>query len=83
MIVEGNFLECEDTKALNAINGLVRLLSEDIDKKAIHDKLDKIIEMIGKLNLNEVERPLQSGKVLTELENDWEPYIKIVLIIKI
>ena len=77
MIVEGNLLECGDTKALNAINGLVRLLSEDNDKKAIHDKLDKIIEMIGKLNFNEVERPLQSRQVLIELENDWEPYIKI------
>ena len=43
----------------------------------LHDKLDKILEMIGKLNLNEIERPLQEGKVLTKLENDWEPYIKI------
>ena len=27
MIVGGNFLECEDTKALNIINDLVRFLS--------------------------------------------------------
>ena len=79
MIVGGNFVECEDIKALNAINGLVSLFMEDNDKNAIHDKLDKIIEMIGKLNFNEVERPLQSGQVLTELENDWEPYIKIII----
>lgn len=77
MIVGGNFLECEETKALNAINGLVSLFMEDNDKNSIHDILDKIINMIGKLNLNEVERPLQDGQVLLELENGWEPYIKI------
>ena len=36
-----------------------------------------MLGMIGKLNLNEIERPLQEGQVLTELENDWEPYIYI------
>ena len=46
-------------------------------KKTIHDKLDKIIELVGKLKLDEVERPLQVSQVFTELENDWEPYIKI------
>ena len=39
MVVEGNFLDCEDTKGLNAINGLVNLLMENNDKNAIHDKL--------------------------------------------
>ena len=61
LVVEGNFLECEDTRALNAINGLVNLLMENNDKNAIHDKLDKILNMMGKLNLNEIERPLQEG----------------------
>ena len=57
MVIGGNFLECEDTKALNTINDMVRFLSEDNDKKTIHDKLDKIIELVGKLKLDEVERP--------------------------
>ena len=71
------FLECEDIKALSTINYMVRFLSEDNDKKTIYDKLEKIIELVGKLKLDEVERPLQISQVFTELENDWEPYIKI------
>ena len=43
MIIGGNFLECEDTKALNTINDMVRFLSEDNDKKTIHDKVDKLL----------------------------------------
>ena len=55
-------------KALNAMNGLVSLLMEDNDMNAIHGKLDKIIKIIGDLSLNELERPLQVGQVLTEWE---------------
>ena len=59
LIVGGNYLECEDMKALNAINGLVSFMMKDIDLSAINDKLDKIVKKIDNLSLKEIERPLQ------------------------
>ena len=74
MIIGGNFLECEDTNALNTINDMVRFLSEDNDKNTIHDKLDKIIELVGKSKL---VKSLLNWRMIGNL------ILKFALIIKI
>ena len=76
-LVGGIFLDCEETKAFNAINGLVSFFVDDNAISDINYKLDKILKKLDVLSLKEIGRPLQDGKTLTELENDWEPYIRI------
>ena len=77
MIAGGNFLECEETRALDVINGLSSFLVNDHRVDAIMDRLDEIEKKIDTLSLREVERPTQGGQDLLEIEGDWEPFIRI------
>ena len=51
LVVGGNFLECEETKAINAINGLVGFFLDDNVMSDINDKLEKIVKKLDILRL--------------------------------
>ena len=77
MIAGGNFLKCEETRALDVINGLFSLLVNYHRFDAIMGRLDEIEKKLDTLSLKEVERPTQCGQDLLEIEDDWEPFIRI------
>ena len=73
----GNFIECEETKDLDIINGLSSFFVYDHGVDAIMDKIDIIEKKINTLNFKEGERPTQVGQDILEIEDDWEPFIRI------
>ena len=76
-LAEGNFIECEGTKALDIINGLSSFFVYDHGVDAIIDRLDFIEEKIVDLDLKEVEKPKTIREEILEIEDDWEPFIRI------
>ena len=79
LLAGGDFIECEETKALDIINGLSNFFVYDHVLDAIIDKLDIIEKKINALDLKEVERPTQVGKDILEIEADWEPFIRVCI----
>ena len=77
LLAGGDFIECEETKALDIINGLSSFFVYDHGVDAIIDRLDSIEKNIDMLSLKDVERPTQGGQDLLEIEDDWEPFIRI------
>ena len=77
LLAGGDFVECEETRALDIINGLSSFFVYDHGVDAIIDRLDEIEKKIDTLSLKEVERPTQGGQDLLEVEDDWEPFIRI------
>ena len=69
--------ECEETKDLDIINGFTSFFVYDHGVDAIIDRLDNIEKKIDALNLKEEERPIQGGQDLLEIEDDWEPFVRI------
>ena len=68
---------CEETKALDIINGLSSFFVYDHGVDAIIDRLDSIEEKIVALNLREVEKPKPIREEILEIQDDWEPFIRI------
>ena len=56
-------LECEETRALDIINGLSSFLVNGHGVDAIMDRLDEIEKKIDTLSPKEVEGPTQVGKI--------------------
>jgi len=77
ILAEGDFLECNEEKALDIINGLSSFFVYDCGVDAIMDRLDSIEEKIVALNLREVEKPKPIREEILEIEDDWVPFIRI------
>ena len=75
MIVGMNFLECNEARTLDIINGLANLIVKDPRVECVIDKLNVIEEKLDTLNLE--EKPMPHGLVLLQIENDWEPFVRI------
>ena len=72
LLAGGNFIECEETKALDIINGLSSFFVYAHGVDAIIDILDIIEKKIDASNLKEVDIPTQGGQDLLEIADDWE-----------
>ena len=77
LLAGGDFIECEETTALDIINGLSSFFVYDHGVDAIIDRLDTIENKIDALDLKEVEKPTQVRQEILEIEDDWEPFIRI------
>jgi len=77
LLAGGDFIECSEEKALDIIHGLSSFFVYDHGVEAIMDKLDSIEERIVALDLREVEKPKPIREEILEIEDDWEPFIRI------
>ena len=73
---EGDFLECDEARALEIIHGL--------SSNFVYDGLDTVIERlatiekrIDSLDLKEGEKPKPPKEEILEVEDGWEPFVKI------
>src|ERR1044072_5413007 len=76
LIAEGDFLECDEARALEIINGLSSYFVYDgID--TVVNRIATIEKRLGALDLKEVESLNPPREEILEIENDWEPFVRI------
>ena len=79
VITRGNFLEIDELESLRIIKGVV-IFPTNEKTNGIHDRLDKIENILCNLNLNGIEEMPKDYQIL-EISGDWEPYIPILYLI--
>ena len=78
LIAEGDFLECDEARALEIIHGLSSYFVYDGFDTVI-DRIATIEKNMDALNLKEVEKPKPPREEILEIENDWEPFVRIFI----
>src|SRR3954467_9397021 len=78
LIAEGDFLECDEARALEIIHGLPSYFVYD-GLDTIVDRITNIEKKLDALDLKGVEKPNPPREEILEIENDWEPFIRIVI----
>src|SRR4051812_10603963 len=76
LIAEGDFLECDEARALEIIHGLSSYFVYDGFDTVIY-KIATIEKRIDALDLKEVEIPKPPREEILEIENDWELFVRI------
>src|SRR3954469_24979095 len=78
LIAEGDFLECDEARALEIIH--------DLSSYFVYDGLDTVLDRIATiekkldaLDLKGVEKPNPPREEILEIENDWESFVRIVI----
>src|SRR4051812_4812685 len=78
LIAEGDFLECAEARALEIIHGMSSYF--------IYDGLDTVVDRIAiiekkldALDLKEEEKPNPPREEILEIENYWEPFVRVVI----
>src|SRR4051812_34867438 len=92
LIAEGDFLECDEARALEIMHGLSSYFVYDgldtvvdrittIDKKldTVVDRITTIEKKLATLDLKGVEKPNPRREEILEIENDWEPFLRVVI----
>src|SRR4051812_32646222 len=77
IIAEGDFLEYDEARALEVIHGLSSYFVSDHGFDTVIDRLATIEKMIDALDLKEVEKPKPPREEILEIEDDWEPFVRI------
>src|SRR3954468_14137199 len=79
LIAEGDFLECDEPRALEIIHGLSSYFVYDgID--IVVDRIATIEKKLDALDLKEVGKLKPPKKEILEIEDDWEPFVRIVIL---
>src|SRR3954463_9213076 len=78
LIAEGDFLQCDEARALEIIHGLSSYFVYDGFDTVI-DRIATIEKRMDVLDLKEVEKPKPPREEILEIENDWEPFVRIVI----
>src|SRR3954471_5414142 len=67
IIAEGDFLECDEARALDILHSLSSYF--------VYDRsIDTVIDRLA-LDLREVEKLKSSKKEMLEIDDDWEPFV--------
>src|SRR3954470_7632034 len=77
-IVEGDFLECDEARALEIIHGLSSYFVYD-GLDTIVDRIATIEKKLDALDLKEVGKLRPPKKEILEIEDDWEPFVRIFI----
>src|ERR1041384_3589305 len=78
LIVEGDFLECDEARALEIMHCLsCYFVYDGLD--TIVDRITTIEKKLDALDLKGVEKPNPPRGEILEIENDWEPFVRIVI----
>src|SRR3954463_6827204 len=78
LLAEGDFLECDEARALEIIHGLSSYLVYD-GLDTVIDRIATIEKKLDALDLKEVEKLKPPKKEILEIEDDWEPFVRIVI----
>src|SRR3954469_10186804 len=81
LIAEGDFLECDEARALKIIHGLPSYFVYD-GLDTIVDRITIIEKKLDALDLKGVEKPNPPREEIIEIENDWEPLLGLLSLIK-
>ena len=77
IIAEGDFLECDEARALEIIHGLSSYFVYDQGFDTVIDRLATVEKRIDALDLKEGEKPKPPKEEILETEDDWEPFVRI------
>src|ERR1043165_5990271 len=78
LIAEGDFLECDGARSLEIIHGLPSYFVYD-GLDTIVDKITNIEKKLDALDLKGVEKPNPPREEIFEIENDLEPFVRVVI----
>src|SRR3954468_17422501 len=78
LIAEGDFLECDEARALEIIYGLSSYFVYD-GLDTVVDRIATIENRLDALDFKGVEKPNPPRVEILEIENDWEPFIWIFI----
>ena len=76
IIAEGDFLECDEARALEIIHGLSSYFVYD-GLDTVIDRLATIEKRIDALDLKEGEKPKPPKEEILKIEDDWGPFVRI------
>src|ERR1041385_2182978 len=77
IIAEGDFLECDKTRALDILHGLSSYFVYDHSITTVIDRLVTIEKRMDALDLRKVEELKYNKKEMLEIDDDWEPFVRI------
>ena len=78
LIAEGDFLECDEARALEIIHGLSSYFVYD-GLDTVVDRIATIEKRLDALDFKGVEKLNPPREEILEIENDWEPFVRIVI----
>src|ERR1041385_2751277 len=76
-IAEGDFLECDEARALDILHGLSSYFVYDRSFDTVIDRLAAIEKRMDALDLRKVEELKSNKKEMLEIDDDWEPFVRI------
>src|SRR3954462_315679 len=77
IIAEGDFLECDEARALDILHSLSSYFIYDHSIDTIIDRLATIEKRMDALDLRKVEELKSNKKEMLEIDDDWEPFVRI------
>src|ERR1041385_7240216 len=77
IIAEGDFLACDEARALEIIHGLSSYFVYDHSFDTVIDRLATIQKRLDALDLRRVKKPQPNKKDVYEIDGDWEPFLRI------
>src|SRR3954469_14221779 len=78
LIAEGDFLECDEARALAIIHGLSGYFVF-YGLNTVVDRIATIEKRLDALDFKGVEKLNPPREEILEIENDWEPFVRIVI----
>src|ERR1041384_2196606 len=78
LIAEGDFLECDEASVLEILHGLSGYFVYD-GLNTVVNRIATIERKLDALDLKEVEKLNPPREEILEIENDWEPFVRIVI----
>src|SRR3954465_3944776 len=76
-MVEGDFLECDEARALDILHGLSSYFVYDRSFDTVIDRLATIENRMYALDLRKVEELKSKKKEMLEIDDDWEPFVRL------
>src|SRR3954469_8727603 len=77
IIAEGDFLECDEARALDILHSLSSYFVYDCSFDTVIDRLATIGKRMDALDLRRVEELKSNKKEMLEIDDDWEPFVRI------
>src|SRR3954466_11213688 len=77
IIAEGDFLECDEARALDIIHGLSSYFVYEHSFDTVIDRLATLERRMDALDLRKVKKPKPNKKNMLEIDDDWEPFVRI------
>src|ERR1041384_5565868 len=77
IIAEGDFLECDEDRALDILHSLSSYFVYDRSVDTVIDRLATIEKRLDALDLSKVEELKSYKKEMLEIDDDWEPFVRI------